>query len=97
MTDKCRFYVTTMKAMNFQDDMSSILFDKFKDHYLLVFDLISMQDATEDSHYPELNGEPLRLELNFGSLLEIVKEVFVLDERMYSLAVDKFGVVGKVL
>ena len=86
-----------MKAMSFQEHMSSIPFDKFKDHYLLVFDLISMQDATEDSHYPELNGEPLRLELNFGSLLENVTEIFVLGERMYFLAVDKFGVVGKVL
>ena len=44
--DNCRLYVTTMKAMNFQDDISSIPIDNFKDHYVLVFDLTSMQDAT---------------------------------------------------
>ena len=69
--------------------------DDFKDHYVLVFDLTSMQDATENCHYPELVGEPLRLELNFTNPLENVTELIVLGERMSSVAVDKFGVVGK--
>ena len=56
-TDSCRLYVTTMKAMNFQDDFPSIPDDNFKDHYVLIFDLTSMQDATEHCHYPELIGE----------------------------------------
>ena len=93
--DNCRLYVTTMKAMNFQDDISSIPVDDFKDHYVLVFDLTSMQGATENCHYPELVGEPLRLELNFTNPLENVTELTVLGERMSSVAVDKFGVVGK--
>ena len=63
--DNCRLYVTTMKAMKFQDDIPSIPIDNFKDHYVLVFDLTSMQDATENCHYPELVGEPMKLELNF--------------------------------
>ena len=58
--DNCRLYVTTMKAMKFQDDVPSIPIDDFKDHYVLVFDLTSMQDATEKCHYSELVGEPLR-------------------------------------
>ena len=55
-----------MKAMNFQDDIPSISIDNLRDHYVLVFDLTSMQGATENFHYPELVGEPLRLELNFN-------------------------------
>ena len=94
-SDNCRLYVTTMKAMNFQDDIPSIPIDNFQDHYVLVFDLTSMQDVTEHCHYPELVGEPLRLELNFNTTLEHVTEVIVLGERMSSVAVDKFGVVGK--
>ena len=70
--NNCRLCVTTIKAMNFQDDNPSIPIDDFKDHYVLVFDLISMQDATEKCHYPELVGEPVRLELNFAHLLENV-------------------------
>ena len=96
-TDNCRLYVTTMKAMNFQDDNPSIPVDNFKDHYVLVFDLTSMQDAAEHCHYPGLIGEPLRLELYFSSPLENVTEIIVLGKRMSCVAGDKFGVVGKNL
>ena len=36
--DNFCLHVTTMKAMNFQDDIPSIPIDEFKDHYMLVFD-----------------------------------------------------------
>ena len=81
--DNCRLYVTRMKAMNFQDDILSIPIDNFKDHYVLVFDLTSMQDATESCLYPELVGEPLRPELHFTFLLEHVTELIVLGELLY--------------
>ena len=93
--DNCRLYVTEMKARNFQDDIPSIPTDNFKDHYVLVFDLTAMQDATENFHYPELAGEPLRLELNFTFPLEHVTELIVMGERMSSVAVDKYGVAGR--
>ena len=48
--NNCCLYVTTMKAMNFQDDIISIPIDNFKYHYVLVFDLTAMQDATENCH-----------------------------------------------
>ena len=47
-----------MQAMNFWDDIPSIPIDDFKYHYVLVFDLTSMQDATENCHYPELVESP---------------------------------------
>ena len=49
-TDNGPLYVTAMKTMNFQDDIPSFPVDNFKDHYELVFDLTSMQDATEHCH-----------------------------------------------
>ena len=79
----------------FQEDIPSVPIDDFKDHYVLVFDLTSMQDATENCHDPEFVGEPLRLELNFTNPLENVTELILLGERMLSVAVDKVGVVGK--
>ena len=93
--DNCRLYVSTMKPTNFQDDIASIPICDFKDHYVLVFDLTSMEDATENCHYPELVGESLRLELNCTNPLENVFELIVLGELMSSVAVDKFGVVRK--
>ena len=93
--DNCCLYITTMKSMNFQDDILSIPIDRFKDHYVLVFDLTSMQDATEKCQYPEFVGEPLRLKVNVTFPLEHVTQLIILGEQMSSVAVDKFDVVGK--
>ena len=48
--DNCRLYLTTLKAMNFQDDIPSIPFEIAEDQYVLVFDLTSMPHATELFH-----------------------------------------------
>ena len=95
--DNFRLYVTTTKARNFQYDIPSIPIDDFKDHYVLVFDLISMQDVTETYHYLELVGEPLRLELGLTHPHENFTEFLVLGERMWSVAFEKFGVAGKIV
>ena len=89
-------YITTMKTMNFQDDIPSIPIDIFKNHYVLVFNLTSMQDATENCHYPELVGEPQRLEPNFTFPLEFVSEPIVLGERMSPIALDKLLLLEKI-
>ena len=91
--DNCHLYVTTMKALIFHNDLLSIPIDNIKDRNVLVFDLTSMQDASVNSHYPELKGEPMRLELNFTFPLEHVTEPFVLGERMPWDEVDRFDVV----
>ena len=75
-----------MKAMNFEDDLPSISVDKFEDHYVLVLDLTSPQDVTGKCHYPELVGEPLRLELNFAFPPVRFTELIVLGERMRFVA-----------
>ena len=48
-TDECRWYATTLEAMNSQDDIPSILIDNFRNYCALVLDLISMQDGNENS------------------------------------------------
>ena len=95
--DNCRLYVTTMKAVNFQDDIPSILVDNFKDRHVLVFDLTSMQYATEIFHHPELVGEPLKYELKFTYPLEHDTGLIVLGEWMSPVAVHRFRVAGKLI
>ena len=46
--EKCRLCNTRLKAMNFQDDILSIPFENFKDHYVQVFGFISIQTVTEN-------------------------------------------------
>ena len=86
--EKFRLYMTTMKAMNSQDVVASVPTDDLKDDYVLVFELISMQDAFENCHYPELVGEPMRLELISTLPLENVTYLIVLGERISSVAVE---------
>ena len=94
--DNSCLYITTWKAMNFQDDIPSIPISIFEGHNVLVFDLTSMQDATENCHCRDLVGEPLRLELNLNFLLEHVTEYIVLGERTSSVAIDKIVVVKNI-
>ena len=96
-TDNCRWHLTTVKAMNFRDDIPLIPIDNFKNHYVLVFDLNSVQDETENCQYPELVGEPQRLEQSFTSDLEHANEIILLGVRMFLNTVDKFWVVGKII
>ena len=60
-----------------------------------MYDLTSMQGATEIYRYPKLVAEPLRLKINFTFPQGRVTELKVLGERMSSVAVDKIVVAGK--
>ena len=48
-TSPCRPYVTTMKAMQFKEDFPALPTEDFQNHYILVFDLTSLQDAAEQN------------------------------------------------
>ena len=93
--DYCRLYVTTLKAINLQGVIYSILIENSENQYVLAFDLTWMQDTTEICRYSELVVEPLRLELIFTYPLEPVTEFIALGERMFSIALEKLSVVGK--
>ena len=82
----------TTKAMNYEVVVPSIPFENFKTHYVLLFNLNSMQDAAEICQYRGLLEEPLRLELNFTFPPEHVTEGIELKNQMSSVAVDSFTV-----
>ena len=48
-----------LKAMQFKEDFPALPMEDFQNHYILDFDLTSLQDAAENLHYPELSGESL--------------------------------------
>ena len=84
-TSPCRPYVTTMKALQFNEDFPALPMENFQNQYILLFDLTSLQDAAKQLHYPELSGESLRLEMFFQFPLEQVTEVLEKDYRMFKL------------
>ena len=77
-----------------QDGNPSVLSDNFKHHFVLVFDLTLIQDATENCHYPKPVGQSLMVEPDFTFPLEPATELIVLGERKCSVAVDKVVIVG---
>ena len=64
------FSLSSLKAMQFNEDFPALPMEDFQYYYTLVFDLTSLQDAAEQLHYPELNRESLRLEMFFQFPLE---------------------------
>ena len=59
-----------------------------------MFDIMSVEDASEHCLYPELDVESLRLRLSFIFAPNHVTEVIVLGERIFSVAVHKFDWLG---
>ena len=53
-TCPCRPYVTTWKAMNFNEVFLALPV------VFVVFDVTSLKNAAEQLHYPELSRESLR-------------------------------------
>ena len=85
-----------MTALNCQDDAPSNPIDNFKDKHVLVFQLPSIQDGTEKSHYRELVGEPLRLELTLILPLGQVTKLIGLEERMLVVAVATLALLERI-
>ena len=54
-----------MKAMQFNEDFPALPMGNFQNHYYLVFDLTSLQDAAEQLDKPELSRKSLRFEMIF--------------------------------
>ena len=65
----------------------------FKNHYILVIDLISTQDVGERVHYPELTGDSLWLVFFWDYPLESAIESVVLCEQKSMVKIDKIGTV----
>ena len=85
-----------MEALNLQADIPPTLNESFKDQCLLLSDLTSMQDATENLIFPDLIGEPRRLQLNSICLLKLTTELIILSERLPWVAIEQCGVFGNV-
>ena len=93
-TKDCGAYVTTMEVMNFNEKIAVISNHQFQNHYILVFDLNSLQDAGEIIPYLELSGESIRLELFSDYSLKNVTEIIILEVRRSTGKIDQFGTVA---
>ena len=76
-TENKRLYYNLMSALAYVEDGHGIPLSEFANHYIMVFDLASTQEATHDFIHPELTNSSLFVELKFdatNSLLEPLKK-----------------------
>ena len=88
-------YYTTMRALKFDEDGPGIPLSQYENHYVLVFDLTSTQEAHIQMYYPDVVAASLRLELYFTAELAHTVEVLMLGERLSTVFIDRNGAVSK--
>ena len=53
-TDNVLSYITTMRALKFDEDGAGIPIEEYPDHFLQVFDLTSTEETTVQIYYPDV-------------------------------------------
>lgn len=90
-----RPYYNTIKSISFDQDGPGIPLKDYNNHYILVFDLTSTQQADTEVYYPEVIGAGIRLELFFRTALTSPVELIVLGEKLTTIFIEKDGKVTK--
>ena len=73
--------MTTMVSLAVGYHGHGIPFTNYTNHFVLLFDLTSTQQASHDFVYPELTNAAVSLELKFSAALPANAEVFLLGGK----------------
>ena len=87
-TDNQRLYYNSMSALAYVQNGHGIPLSEFANHYIMVFDLTSTQEATHDFIHPELTNSSLSVELKFDAALAHNVEIFFLGEKASTIYID---------
>ena len=87
-TDNKRLYYNSMSALAYVENGHGIPLSEFANHYIMVFDLTSTQEATHDFIHPELTNSSLSVELKFDAALAHNVEIFFLGEKASTIYID---------
>lgn len=96
LTNNVRAFHNTLSALGFQNGGNGITLEEFENHFVLVFDLTSSQEASKNlTLFPELTGAAISLELTFSASLTEAVEVYLLGERFSQIFIDSDRNVSK--
>ena len=87
--------LSTMDALVFGHHGHGNPFTDYDNHFVMVFDLTSTQQESNDFIYPELTNAAISLELKFSAGLAVNTEVFLLGEKASTIYIDSHGKVSK--
>ena len=94
-TQNVQSYITSMRALKFDEDGPGIPLEDYDNHFVQVFDLTSTQEANVQIYYPDVVAASLRLELKFTTPITAATEVVIFGERISTIFIDKNGSVVK--
>ena len=89
-TNNVRLYYNTITALGFTQKSNGISLEDYTDnHFFLVFDLTSTEEASKTfTLFPELTGSSLTLKLYFEKALDDAIELFLIGERFSQVFID---------
>ena len=87
--------MNSLEALAFTSHGHGIPIDDFPDHYVLVFDLTSTQQASHDYLYPGLTDGSISIDLRFAKDIPDSLELFFLGERSSTIYINSARKVRK--
>ena len=93
--DDKRVYFSSLGSLAYIENGHGIPLNEFPNHYILVFDLTSTQEASHDFIHPELTNASITVELKFGTALAANTEILMLGEKTSTLYINSDRNVSK--
>ena len=87
-TDNKRLYYNSMSALAYVENGHGIPLNEFANHFIMVFELTSTQEAAHDFVHPELTNSLLSVELKFDAVLAHNAEIIFLGEKASTIYLD---------
>ena len=94
-TDNKRLYFNTISDLAYIDNGHGISLPDYPNHFIMVFDLTSTQQASHDFIHPELTNCSISIELKFSAALPTNIEIFIIGEKASTIFVDTARRVSK--
>lgn len=93
--DDKKLYLNSLEALAFENGGHGIPLADYTNHYIIVFDLTSTQQASHDYLYPELTNSSISVSLRFSADLAQSLELFFLGEKSSTIYIDSARRVSK--
>ena len=94
-TDVKRLYFITMSDLAYIDNGHGISLSEYPNHFIMVFDLTSTQQASHDFIHPELTNCSISIELKFSAAVPNNIEIFIIGEKASTIFIDSTRRVSK--
>ena len=93
--DDKRLYFNTISDLAYIDNGHGISLTDYPNHFIMVFDLTSTQQASHDFIHPELTNCSISVELKLSVALRNNIEIFIIGEKASTIFVDSARRVSK--